>query len=691
MAAISYPPARRSDVADEFHGELVPDPYRWLEDPDDPEAAAWITAENSLTQAVLATEPGRPEIRARITELWDYPKSGVPFERAGRWFQTRNSGLLSQSVLYVSDSVGADGRVLLDPNLLSSDGTAAVTGLAVNKDGTRVAYAVSRAGSDWMTWRVLDAETGRDLPDRVDWSKFSVAAWTADGSGFYYSGMDRPTEGGEYRDQSRGLQVRFHLLGTDQAEDRVVFASPEEPDGIPSAEVSDDGRYLIVTVNRGTAPENRLLVMDLGDEPGGFEAVADAFQAKVGFVGNEGSKLLLVTDDGAERSKVVTADLDRPGDPWTEVVPESEDTLLDVQLRGGRLVCHYLHQAHSVLQVHEISGGWVRQVDLPGFVSVVADPLGGGSVSGRPDRPLVHFQVVSFTESGALWSHDIESGETVLVTASTSQLDPAQFVTEQIFVTSGDGTQVPMFLTRKRDLVADGDRPVLLYGYGGFGVPITPSFGVTFAAWLDRGGVLAVANLRGGGEFGRRWHDAGRLAEKQNVFDDFCTCARWLGGSGWSRPGRIAISGGSNGGLLVGACITQHPELFGAAVADVGVFDMLRFHLFTIGWAWKSDYGDPQVPEQYAWLKAYSPLHNVTDGACYPPTMILTGDHDDRVVPGHSLKFAATLQAAQGCDHPILLRVETSAGHGLGKPTGKLIDEATDRGAFLEWALGRYA
>jgi len=687
MAAISYPPARRSDVVDDHHGEKVPDPYRWLEDPNAPERAAWIAAQNALTQEVLAQAPARPAIQARITELWDYPKTGVPFERGGRWFQSRNSGLQSQPLLYVSDSVAADGRVLLDPNLLSPDGTAAVTSLAVNKDGTRVAYAVSQAGSDWMTWRVLDVDGGEDLPDRVEWSKFSLAAWTADGSGFYYSGMERPAEGGEYRDESRGLQVRFHRIGTDQAEDRLVFSAPEEPDWLPNAEVTDDGRYLVLTVSRGTAPENRLLVMDLQGERGGFEAVADGFDSKVGFVGNEGSTLLLLTDAGAERSKVVTAELGSPGDSWSEVVPEDDDTLLDAQVCGGKLVCHYLHQAHSVLRVHEITGELVRQVELPGFPSIIGDPLGQGSVSGRPDRPLVHFQAVSFAESGALWSHDIETGETVLVRRSTAKLDPVQFVTEQIFVDSGDGTTVPMFLTRRRDLVADGDRRVLLYGYGGFGVPITPSFGVTFAAWLDRGGLLAVANLRGGGEYGRRWHDAGRLAYKQDVFDDFCACARWLGGSAWSRPGRIAIWGGSNGGLLVGACITQHPELFGAAVADVGVFDMLRFHLFTIGWAWKSDYGDPQVAEQYAWLRAYSPLHNVTEGECYPPTMILTGDHDDRVVPGHSFKFAATLQAAQGCDHPILLRVETSAGHGLGKPTGKLIDEATDRVTFMESSL----
>jgi prolyl oligopeptidase len=687
MAAISYPKARRTDVADDHHGETVPDPYRWLEDPDDPATSAWVAAENALTQEFLAAAPSRPAIHARITELWDYPKSGVPCERGSRWFQSRNTGLQSQSVLYVADSVTDEGRILLDPNLLSADGTSAVTELAVNKDGTLVAYAASQAGSDWMTWRVLDVDSGRDLADRVEWSKFSSAAWSGDGSGFYYSGMARPVEGGEYRDETRGLQVRFHRLGTVQADDRPVFSAPEEPDWIPTAEVSDDGRYLVLTINRGTSPENRLLVMDLHAESASFEAVADDFNAKVGYIGNEGPELLLITDEGAERGRVVSAYVGRPGDKWSEVIPESDDTLLDVQLCGGKLVCHYLHQAHSVLRVHEISGRLVRQVELPGFVSIVADPLAHGTVSGRPDRSLVHFQAVSFAESGALWSHDVETGETVLVRGSTCKLDPSEFVTEQVFASSGDGTRVPMFVTRPIDSVADGERPVLLYGYGGFGVPITPSFGVTFAAWLDRGGLLAVANLRGGGEFGRRWHDAGRLADKQSVFDDFCACARWMDSSGWSRPGKIAISGGSNGGLLVGACLTQRPELFGAAVADVGVFDMLRFHLFTIGWAWKSDYGDPEDPEQYPWLKAYSPLHNVVDGSCYPPTMILTGDHDDRVVPAHSFKFAATLQAAQGCDHPILLRVEPSAGHGLGKPTGKLIDEATDRLVFMELVL----
>jgi prolyl oligopeptidase len=686
MAAISYPPARRSGVVDDHFGEKVADPYRWLEDPNDPDTRAWIEAENALTESVLAAVQGRSGIRARVTELWDYPKFGVPFERGGRWFQTRNSGLQSQSVLYVSQEAGEEGRVLLDPNLLSTDGTAALTGLQVSRDGKLAAYAVSESGSDWMTWHVRDVESGQDLPDQVEWSKFSLAAWTRDSAGFYYSGLDRPVAGGEFREESRGLSVRFHLLGTPQAGDRIVFAAPDQPDWLPRAEVSDDGRYLIITVNRGTAPENDLLIVDLEEQDGQPVGLSTGFKAKSVFVGNDRTRVYLLTDLDAERGRVVAADLEHPDAAWEEIIPETPDTLLDVQLCGGKLVCHYLRHAHSVLQIHDPPGPLLRQVAPPGFVSIVGDPLGHGSVEGRPERDVFYFQAVSFVESGSLWSHDVATGDTTLVRGSASLIDPQEFLTEQVFATSGDGTQVPMFLIRRRDISADGDQRVLLYGYGGFNIPLTPSFGVTFATWLDRGGVLAVANLRGGGEYGRGWHDGGRLANKQNVFDDFYACARWLAGS-WSRPQRIGISGGSNGGLLVGTSITQHPELFGGALADVGVFDMLRFHKFTIGWAWKSDYGDPDDPSQYAWLRAYSPLHNVRDQVCVPPTMILTGDHDDRVVPGHSLKFAATVQAAQACNAPVLLRVETSAGHGLGKPTGKLIDEATDRVTFLEWSL----
>ncbi|MGH9114439.1 MAG: prolyl oligopeptidase family serine peptidase [Acidimicrobiales bacterium] len=685
--ALQYPTSRTSDVVDDHHGEGVPDPYRWLEDPDAPEVAAWVTAQNALTDQVLSTSPDRERVRARIRDLWDYPKSGVPFERGGRWFQTRNSGLQNQAVLYVGTEVSDEGRVLIDPNALSADGTAALTHLSVSPDGSLAAYAVSESGSDWMTWRMRDVESGSDRPDVVRWSKFSLAAWRHDLSGFFYSGMDEPSPAGAYRDESRGLRLLFHRLGSDQADDRVVFSAPEQPDWLPNAEVSEDGRYLYITVGRGTGPENMLLVADLGDESLGSQDIAGDFSCKALAVGNEGRRLLVLTDQGAERCKVVAAEVGGAGVPWTDVVPESDDTLLEAQVCGGRLVCHYLRDAHSILQVFETTGHPVREVSLPGLVSLAADPLGNGSFEGRSSSDVVHFQVVSFTESGALWSHNVATGDTALVRPSTSKLATGDFVTEQVFADSDDGTRVPMFITHRRDVRPTGEVPALLYGYGGFDIAITPSFSVTFAAWLDRGGLLAVANLRGGGEYGRAWHDAGRLANKQNVFDDFGACARRLVGSGWSRPGCIGIFGGSNGGLLVGASVTQRPELFGAAVADVGVFDMLRFHKFTIGWAWRSDYGDPEDPEQYRWLRSYSPLHNVRDGTCYPPTLIMTGDHDDRVVPGHSFKFAAALQAAQHCDSPVLLRVATSAGHGLGKPTTKLIDEATDRVTFLDLAL----
>ena len=687
---IRYPTARQTDTVDDYHGEAVPDPYRWLEDPDAHETLAWLADQRGVTGSFLERSPERPAVRRRITELIDHPRAGAPFERGGKWFQTRNTGLQNQSVLYVSDSPGATGRPLIDPNSLSGDGTVALTHLSVSPDGSMAAYALSESGSDWLTWRVRDTSTGEDLPDVVRWSKFSLASWRHDLSGFYYSGLEPPSESGAYRDTNVDQRLFFHRLGEDQAEDELVFESPGHPEWLPDGTVSDDDRYLFVTVSRGTGPENMLLVGDLRTPGAGLVAVTDDFSCKavpVG-VGEPGStRLLVLTDLGAERCKVVAVELSDPDAPWSDVVPESDDALKEAQICGGRLVCHYLHDAHSVLRVFDMSGEFVREVAMPGMVSLVADPLGNGSFEGRRGSDTIHFQVVSFAESGAVWSHDLVSGETTLRIPSMSRLDGASFVTERVYAESSDGTRVPMFLTHRRDVAPDGEQRVLLYGYGGFDIAVTPSFSATFAAWLDRGGVLAVANLRGGGEYGRSWHDAGRLANKQNVFDDFAACARWIADSGWSAPPGIAVWGGSNGGLLVGASITQHPELFGAAISDVGVFDMLRFPKFTIGWAWRSDYGDPDDPDQYRWLRAYSPLHNVRPGTCYPPVLIMTGDHDDRVVPGHSFKFAATLQAAQSCDNPVLLRVETAAGHGQGKPTTKLIEEAADRITFLDLVL----
>jgi prolyl oligopeptidase len=682
-----YPPARRDDLVEDHFGEAVPDPYRWLEDPDGPETVAWVAAQNRLSGSYLDGLAGRADIRDRLAELWDFPRSGVPLCRGGRWFWARNSGLQNQAVLYVGEDPAGDGRVLLDPNDMSSDGTVALNGLSVSEDGSLIAYARGEGGSDWQTWYVRKVDDGEDLPDLVEWSKFSGASWRADGSGFYYSGVERPPGGTEYQHEVRAPEIRFHRIGTAQADDVVVFAAPDQPEWLPGAAVSDDGRYLVVSITRGTDPATEIRVLDLADG-GPWRVLVAGFEAKAWVVGNDGPTWFVLTDRGADRGRLVAIDLEDPEpEHWREVVPESDATLLEAHLWGGKLVCHYLRDAHSALRIHGTNGTFERDVPLPVMSSVEASGHDEAAMEGRVDADVVHFRVTSFSESGSIWAHDLRTGETRLVIPSAAAVDPSALVTEQVYATSADGARIPMFVTRRRDVVLDGEVPVLLYGYGGFDVPITPGFSVQFAVWVERGGVLAVANLRGGGEFGREWHDAGRLAHKQNVFDDFCACAQWFHEHGWSRPGRTAITGGSNGGLLVGACVNQHPELFGAAVADVGVFDMLRFQRFTIGWAWISDFGDPNDPDQYRWLRAYSPLHNVRPGARYPAVLLLTGDHDDRVVPGHSLKYAATLQAAQAGDEPILLRVETSAGHGAGKPTAKLIEASADRLAFIEAAF----
>jgi prolyl oligopeptidase len=679
---LRYPAARAAGDTEDFHGEVVADPYRWLEDSRAPDTTAWVAAQNALTRTVLDSTGEVPSLRQRVTGLTDYPRHQVPFERGGRWFSFRNSGLQAQAVLYVADSPDGAGRPLLDPNQLSADGTVAVSGTAVTEDGTLLAYATSGSGSDWQTWRVRDIATGADLADVVHWSRYSAAAWRGDNSGFYYAAPEPPARGTEYSAQHGLQRVMFHQLGTGQGDDQMIYAAPLRRDWMPQAHVTEDGRFLVITVYRGTAPEARVLIADLAGEAPSLRPLVGGFASTADVVTAIGSMFYLVTDDGADRQRLVAVDPAAPArENWREVIAETGDSLRSVHWCGGRFVCHYLHDAHSVLRVHAADGAPAGQIPLPPYCSVAG-------LTGRGRSELMHAGVTSFTESGAIWAHDLGTGGTRLLRPSAAPVDPGQFRTERVRVRSADGTMVPVFLIRRRELRRSGDQPALLYGYGGFDIPVTPAFSVLQAAWLQLGGVLAVANLRGGGEFGRAWHDAGRLGAKQHTFDDFCACARWLADSGWSRPGRIAIMGGSNGGLAVGACLTQHPELFGACVAVVGVLDMLRFHQFTIGRAWISDYGDPADPEQYRWLRSYSPLHNLRPGTGYPATLLLTGDHDDRVVPGHSFKFAAALQAAQGGDAPVLLRTAASAGHGAGKPTFKIIEESADILAFLRLALG---
>jgi prolyl oligopeptidase len=688
---IAYPSTRSGSDTVELHGQVIADPYRWLEDTDAPETRAWIEAQNALTESVLSGATSREAIRERLTELWDFPRFGAPSRRRGRWFQWRNTGLQNQAVLFVMSSPTDEGRVLLDPNGLSPDGTAAVSATAVTHNGSLLAYAVSEGGSDWMTWRVREVESGEDLADVVEWSKFTGAAWLRDGSGFYYGAFDPPEEGRELLGQNDALRICFHRIGTTQREDRVVYERRDDPQLIFWPAVSDDGRFLVVSVARGTAPETELHVLDLeASEPRWRALVADMTSLNA-VIGNEGEDFFVLTDADAPRRRIVRVPLGDPGrSPWAEIVAEGDHQLTGAAHVGGQLVCHYLAHAVSMLRVFGTSGDELHGIAIPEFSAVLelSGLPGDLELSSSPDDPLMFFSTTSFSDPGSIWSHDVSTGETTQVWTASVPLDRDSIVTEQVFAESVDGTQVPVFLVHRKDVRPTGDVPALLSGYGGFDIPVTPTFQVPYAAWVDRGGLLAIANLRGGGEYGLDWYHAGRLAKKQNVFDDFCSVARWLHTSGWSQPSKIAIKGKSNGGLLVGACLTQHPELFGAAIPEVGVLDMLRFAKFTIGWAWTAEFGDPEDETAFGWLVKYSPLHNVRDGVSYPATMITTGDHDDRVVPGHSFKFAAALQAAQAGDAPVIIRVETSAGHGAGKPTAKAIAESTDVLSFVELALG---
>jgi prolyl oligopeptidase len=680
-----YPHAPRGDVVDNYHGEAVPDPYRWLEDAASPATAAWVAAQNELTRACLSAVPARAQIAARLAQTWDYPRFGVPYERGGRWFCSQNHGLQNQPVCYVMDEPDGEGRALIDPNAMAADGTIAIGAISVSPDGSRAAYATAASGSDWLTWRVRDVESGEDLGEAIGWSKSPQAEWAKDGSGFFYGALSAPGPGGEYRDAG-GKRVLFHRPGTPAAEDEVFFDPAGEP-LYPEFSVSTDGQYLILYLGRGIGPGGEVRVLDLDRREAGWRVLVPDGDTLAEVVATRDDTFYLLTDHQAGRRRIMAVDLASPGRAhWRPVVPAADDTLLEAHFFGGRLVCHYLRGACSRLAVFELDGRFVRDIPLPDLVTLGGNAVRHELITGTAEGNIVHFEVVSFTASARLYRHDLGTGATTLVRGPAAGLDPDAYVTERVTVTSADGTELPMFITRRRDLPRDGEAKVLLHGYGGVGASTTPTFHPAWALWVERGGLLAVASLRGGGEYGRDWHDAGKLARKQNVFDDFCACARWLAGSGWSRAGRIAINGGSNGGLLVGACLTQHPELFGAAVADVGVLDMLRYHRFTVGWLWKTEFGDPDDPQQYRWLRRYSPLHNVRPGD-YPATMLTTGDHDDRVVPAHSFKFAAALQAAQRADAPILLRVDAAAGHGAGKPTAKAIAEAADRLAFYEYAL----
>lgn len=666
---------------DVLHGVAVPDPYRWLEDASSPETQAWIAAQNRLTRGYLDGLPQRSRIRARLRDLWDYERFELPFSRGGRYFYYYNSGLQNQPVLYWLSALDATPQLLLDPNQSSADGTVALTHVVPSEDGRLLAYGLSRAGSDWTEWRVRRVDDGQDLPDLLQWSKFSSVAWLKDGSGFYYSRYEEPKPGAAFSEANYFNKLYFHRLGQAQAADALVYERRDRAKWSFGATTTRDGRYVVITASEGTDPKNAVLLLDLTRPQAPPLELVPRIESAYGFIANRGSNFWFYTDHDAARGRVVEVDVAQTPARFVEVIPEQADTLRQVERVGGKFLTNYLKDAHAELRVFGDSGALEQVVPLPGLGTVWL-------TEGDDTRSETFFSYESFHEPRRLLRYDVASQASSVFRQPKLKFDPDLYETKQVFFPSKDGTRVSMFITAKKGLALGPETPCLLYGYGGFSISITPSFSVGHLAWLESGGVLAVPNLRGGGEYGEAWHEAGKKAHKQNVFDDFIAAAEYLQREHVTSAAKLAISGRSNGGLLVGAMLAQRPDLFGAALPGVGVMDMLRFHKFTIGWTWVDDYGSPDVAEDFKALYAYSPLHNLRVGLSYPATLVTTADHDDRVVPAHSYKFAAALQHAQAGPAPVLIRIETRAGHGAGIPTDKRIDELADCWAFVLAALG---
>lgn len=674
---IVYPVSRKVDQIDVIHGVRVSDPYRWLEDPDSEETKAWVEAQNRVTFAYLGEIKARSGLGQRLSKLWDFEKYAIPVKMGDRYFYARNSGLQNQYVLYTLKDLESEPRVLLDPNTLSDDGTIALSGTAITEDGKFMAYGLSSSGSDWQEWHVRDVETGSDLPDLIKWVKFSGAAWTKDGKGFFYSRYDEPNEATKLEDVNYYQKLYYHQLGQAQSEDVLIYERPDQKEWMFDGHVTEDGDYLIISVGRGTDPKNLLFYRDLRDPEAPVVELIGEFEASYSFIDNDGSRFWLMTDLDAPRSRIIAIDVEKPDrGNWQEVIPQASEVLEDVGILHNQFVVNYLKDARSLVKIFNLDGTLVREVKLPGIGSV------RGFNGKRHDRETF-YSFTGFTTPGTIYRYDLVRDESTIYRQPQVDFNPADYETEQIFYSSKDGTKIPMFITHKKGLQLDGNNPTYLYGYGGFNVSLTPNFSISNIVWMEMGGVYAVPNLRGGGEYGEEWHQAGTKLQKQNVFDDFIAAAEWLIDRKYTSSAKLAIAGGSNGGLLVGACMTQRPDLFGAVLPAVGVLDMLRFHKFTIGWAWCSDFGSPDDPEEFKALYAYSPLHNLKPGTTYPATLITTADHDDRVVPAHSFKFAAALQAAHEGENPVLIRIDTKAGHGGGKPTAKIIEEIADKFAFL--------
>ena len=687
---LSYPTTRQVSQTDTYHGITVADPYRWLEDPNSEETAQWVEAQNKVTFDYLNRLPGRDRLKERLTKLWNYERYGIPFKEGDsdnsdhpvRYFYYKNDGLQNQSVLYTLPTLDAEPSVLLDPNTLSKDGTVALSGVSISQNAQYIAYGLSTAGSDWMEWHVHDIATGQDTDDLIKWVKFSGAAWTHDHKGFYYSRYDEPRAETKLEDVNRFQKLYYHRLGTKQSEDTLVYERQDQPDWGFSGQVTEDGRYLLISVWLGTDPKNLVFYKDLQNSGAEVVELVSEFEAQYSLIDNEDSIFWFRTDLDAPKGRVIAVDISNPDKAnWQTLIPESAETLESVGVLNHQFVADYLKDAYTQVKIFNLNGEPVRDIALPGIGSA-------GGFNGKRTDTETFYSFTSYTVPSRIYHYDFATGKSTLFREPTLPFNANDYQTRQVFYPSKDGTNIPMFITAKKDIDLNGNNPTLLYGYGGFNISLSPSFSVSNVVWLELGGVYAVANLRGGGEYGEAWHQQGIKTNKQTVFDDFISAGEWLITQNYTKPEKLAIAGGSNGGLLVGACITQRPDLFGAALPAVGVLDMLRFNKFTIGWAWESDYGSPQEEAEFKALYAYSPLHNLEPGTSYPSTMITTADHDDRVVPAHSFKFAAALQAAHTGNNPVLIRVETKAGHGAGKPTAKQIEEATDKWVFLAHELG---
>jgi prolyl oligopeptidase len=678
---IQYPSTQKVDVKDTYFGTVVEDPYRWLEDDRSAETAEWVKAQNQLTFAYLAKLPFRDQIKKRLTELWDYPKTGTPFKEAGKFFFFKNDGLQNQSVLYVTDDLAAKPKVLLDPNTLSNDGTVALTATEISNDGKYLVYQTAESGSDWNEIFVKNIETGEMLPDRIEWVKFSGLAWYKDG--FFYSAYDQPEKDRELSKANEYQKVYFHKLGTKQSDDQLIIDDSKNSKRMFSASLTDDKRFLLIGLSLGTNG-NALEIKDLSKPGNEFISLMDKYEFEFSPVDNIGDNLYVRTNYKAPKYRLIKININQPDEKnWTDVIPEKKDVMESVVMIAGKLVVNYMTDAHSKTEVYAFNGAFEREIQLPGIGTV-------GTFSGKKNDGIAFFSYTSFNTPGEVYKYDFSTNQASLFFRPEVKFNPDDFEVKQVFYASKDGTKVPMFIVYKKGLELNGNNPTLLYGYGGFNISLTPSFSVARIAFIEKGGVFALANLRGGGEYGEDWHLAGTKLKKQNVFDDFITAAEYLINNKYTSTKKLAIQGGSNGGLLIGAVTNQRPDLFKVALPQVGVMDMLRFHKFTIGWAWADDYGtSADNQEMFKYLYGYSPYHTIKKGVEYPAVLATTADHDDRVVPAHTFKYMARLQEyGAGNKQPLLVRIDSKAGHGAGKPTTKVIEEYTDVWSFVFYHLG---